>query len=118
MFAPGTDVLAPWAGEPNLYPAVVVAVSGPTAHVAYWEGDIADVLVSQLRPVSYLPGERVAANWKNKGAYYPGVILQRVGGAVQIQYEQDGVIEWTTWAKCRVPIAMAPGAPGGISGWA
>lgn len=104
MLAPGDDVLSPWLGDPFLYPAVLVSVNGPTAHVAYWEGDVADVLLSEIRPVSYQPGERVSANWKNKGTYYFGVILQRLGGAVQIRYEADGVIEWTTWAKCRMPI--------------
>ena len=103
MFAPGTDVLAPWLNEPNFYPAVVVSIdAGGIAHVAYWEGDIANVPIASLRPATYQVGERVEANWKNKGSYYAGVILARVGAAVQIQYDADGVIEWTTFAKCRV----------------
>ncbi len=104
MFQPGTDVLAPWAGEPNLYPAVVVEVRGDAALVAYWEGEAASVPVAGLRRASYAPRERVEVNWKNQGAYWPAVIKARVGGAVQVQYDSDGSMEWTTFAKCRVPI--------------
>ena len=103
MYAPGTDVLSPWLEDPNLYPAVVVSVDASgMAHVAFWEGDVTTVPVHTLRPITYEVGERVEANWKNKGQYWPGEILARVGGAVQIRYDSDGTIEWTTWAKCRV----------------
>ncbi|MFO0685419.1 MAG: tudor domain-containing protein [Sandaracinus sp.] len=103
MYAPGSDVLAPWLNDPNLYPAVVVSVdAGGIAHVAYWEGDVANIPVGQLRPAHYQPGDPVEANWKNRGQYWPGIILARIGGAVQIQYASDGTIEWTTFAKCRV----------------
>jgi hypothetical protein len=104
MLQPGSDVLAPWAGEPNLYPAVVVRLSGDVALVAYWEGDAAQVPVAQLRVATYAPGERVSVNWKNQGQYWPAVIVERVGGAVHVQYDSDGSTEWTTWAKCRVPV--------------
>ncbi|MCA9571232.1 MAG: hypothetical protein KC656_25510 [Myxococcales bacterium] len=104
MFQPGMDVLAPWAGEPCAYPAVVVQLHGDTALVAYWEGDAAMVPVTSLRPATYAPGERVQVNWKNQGQYWPAVIIGRVGGAVQVQYESDGSTDWTTWAKCRVPV--------------
>lgn len=104
MFQPGSDVLAPWAGEPNLYPAVVVEVNGPSALVAYWEGDAAVVPMSHLRAASFQPGERVAVNWKNQGQYWPAVIVARLGGAVQVRYDSDGSMDWTTWAKCRVPL--------------
>jgi hypothetical protein len=67
QFQPGSDVLAPWAGEPNLYPAVVVQVDGEAALVAYWEGDAASVPLAQLRPAHYAVGERVSVNWKNRG---------------------------------------------------
>ena len=108
MYAPGSDVLAPWLNEPNFYPAVVIGVDAAgIAHVAYWEGDIANVPVATLRPATYAVGERVEANWKNKGQYWPGVILQRIGAAVQIQYDSDGTIEWTTFAKCRVKVQPA-----------
>ena len=45
----------------------------------------------------------VGANWKNAGQYWPAVIVARVGGAVQVRYDSDGSLGWTTFAKCRVP---------------
>jgi hypothetical protein len=103
MITPGADVLAPWLDDPYLYPGVVVSIDeGGMAHVAFWEGDITTVSVHTLRLASYQVGEWVEANWKNRGQYWRGEILARIGGAVQIRYESDGTVEWTTFAKCRV----------------
>lgn len=100
---PGSDVLAPWANDPFLYPAVVVEIANDHALVAYWEGDSAFVPVDTLRVPRFTPGDAVAVNWKNAGQYWPAVIVTRVGGAVQVRYDSDGSLGWTTFAKCRVP---------------
>ncbi len=99
----GDEVLAPWANDGFLYPAILVHEAGPTAHVAYLDGDEADVPVASLRQGVFGPGLRVSVNWKGRRAYYDGVIRQRVGAAVFVEYE-DGDRGWTTVAQCRVRI--------------
>lgn len=102
---PGADVWAPWLDDGFLYPAVVVASKGAKTQVAYWDGDIAMVETRGLRPFELRVGDRVSVNWRNQGGYWDGAVTARHGGAIQVEYEDDGSIEWTTWAKCRIAIA-------------
>lgn len=99
---PGTDVFSPWLNDPCLYPAVLVALEGPIAFVAYYDGEAAKVPAAGLRPLNVQPGVQVQINWKNKGQYWPAVVKARVGAAIQVEYASDGSMEWTTIAKCRV----------------
>ena len=99
----GDEVLATWADDGFLYPAILVSISGGTAHVAYLDGDEADVPLASLRQGVFGPGLTVSVNWKGRRAYYNGVIRQRIGPAVYIEYE-DGDRGWTTVAQCRVLI--------------
>jgi hypothetical protein len=103
MTTPGTEVLSPWhAGEPFLYPAIVIRVENNMAHVAYLDGDIGTVPVDTLQPPPQIqPGTRVSVNWKNKLTYYPGAVTAMVGRAVEVQFDSDGSREWTSIAKCR-----------------
>ena len=74
---PGTDVFSPWLNDPNLYPAVVVAIEGPTAFVAYYDGEAARVPAAGLRPLNVQPGSQVTINWKNRGQYWPAIVRAR-----------------------------------------
>jgi hypothetical protein len=85
-----------------MYPAVVVRSDGVQAFIVYWEGDSAIVAPGDLRPMSYGPGQRVAANYQNQNQYWPGVVQRTLGGAVEVLLD-NGQAVWTTWAKCRVP---------------
>ncbi len=100
----GIDVWAPWLDDGYLYPAVVVAIKGTKTQVAYWDGDLARINTSTLRPFQLAVGDRVSVNWRNQGGFWDGVVISRLGGAIQVEYDDDGSIEWTTWAKCRISI--------------
>ena len=109
-FKLGDEVLAPWLNDGFIYPAVLVALEGATAHVAYLDGDEADVPATQLRPGAFSPGLAVQVNWKGRRTYYTGSITQRVGMAIFMSYE-DGSREWATIAQCRVQSAVAAALP-------
>ena len=102
----GDEVLAPWANDGFLYPAIVVQVQGQSAHVAYLDGDEADVPLASLRNGVFGPGLSVNVNWKGRRTYYNGIIRQRVGQAVFVDYE-DGDRGWTTVGQCRVKVDVA-----------
>lgn len=97
----GDEVLAPWLNDGWYYPAVVVAVGGPMVHVAYLDGDEADVPLASLRRAVFGTGLRVQVNWKGRRTYHGGVIRQRIGMALAISYD-DGSNEWATVVQCRV----------------
>jgi hypothetical protein len=102
----GDEVLAPWMNDGFLYPGVVVKRAGATAHVAYLDGDEADVPVEQLRVGAFGPGLKIQVDWKGGGKYYGGMIVGRIGQALQMDYD-DGSHEWTSVGKCRLPITLA-----------
>jgi hypothetical protein len=105
-FQSGDEVLAPWLDDGFLYPAVLVALEGDQAHVAYLDGDEADIAASSLSQSMFGPGLVVHVNWKGRRAYYPGVIQRRLGMAVFMHYD-DGTKGWATIAQCRVAVAVA-----------
>jgi len=113
-FRLGDEVLAPWLSDGFCYPAILVAVNGPTAHVAYLDGDEHDVPMQSLRLGVFGPGVSVEVNWKGKRKYYRGVITQRLGMAVFIAYE-TGEKEWATIAQCRILINVAQALPPSVS---
>ncbi|MEE2828121.1 MAG: hypothetical protein VX498_02950 [Myxococcota bacterium] len=102
----GDEVLAPWARDGFLYPAVLVECGPNKGHVAYLDGDEADVDLAVLRQGIIGPGLAVQVNWKGKRRYYKGIVQQRLGQAVFVHYE-DGSREWATIAQCRVHLEVA-----------
>ena len=108
QFELGDEVLAPWANDGFLYPAVLVALSPTQVHVAFLDGDEAHVDLSAIRQGVFGPGIEVQVNWKGRGKYYAGSVQKRCGQAVFIHY-QDGSKEWTTTAQCRVRTEVALG---------
>jgi hypothetical protein len=106
----GDEVLAPWLDDGFLYPAVLVALEGDQAHVAYLDGDEADVAATSLQQSAFSPGVRLQVNWKGRKTYFWGTIERRVGMAIFMNYE-DGSKEWATISLCRVPAALATSRP-------
>jgi hypothetical protein len=109
-FGVGDEVMAPWADDGYLYPAIIVSVADAIAqgevvqqlHVAYLDGDEGDVAAnSVLRGAELSIGASVSVNWKGKGTYFEGVVKQRVGRAYFVHYE-DGDKGWTTIAQVRM----------------
>ena len=97
----GDEVLAPWAQDGFLYPAVLVELDGQSAHVAYLDGDEAEVDASTLRRGVIGPGLHVNVSWKGRRVYYNGVIRKRIAQAIYLDYE-DGDHGWATLSQCRV----------------
>lgn len=97
----GDEVMAPWMDDGFLYPAVLVELDGARAHVAYLDGDEADVPAKALQQGALGPGLAVNVNWKGRRTYYEGVVRTRVHQALFVDYA-DGDRGWTTVAQCRV----------------
>jgi len=97
----GDEVLAPWGTDGFLYPAVVVEAHADKVHVAYLDGDEADVPHSSLRQGALGPGLRVNVNFKGQRKYFSGLIKKRINQAVFVVYE-DGDQGWATMAQCRI----------------
>ena len=94
-------MLAPWGGDGFLYPAVIVDVHAASVHVAYLDGDEADVPLGALRQGVLGPGVKVNVNWKGRRTYFNGTIQKRINQAVFVDFE-DGDRGWSTLAQCRV----------------
>lgn len=97
----GDEVLAPWMNDGFFYPAIVVALQGDSAHVAYMDGDEGDVSLGTIRRGVLGVGMSTQVNWKGQGTYYQGTIQQRIGQAIYMNYE-DGDKGWTTINQCRI----------------
>jgi len=103
MFHVGEEVLAPWLDDGFYYPAIVVGLPSAEGlvHLAYLDGDEGDAPTSTVRRGVFGPGVHISVNWKGKGAYYGGEVVKRVGGAVQMAYD-DGDAGWATLSQCRI----------------
>ena len=100
-YEPGDLVLATWADDGFLYPAVIVDTDEDSAQVAYLDGDEGNVPLDEIFRGEFAPGMAVSVNFKGGGLYYTGRILSRIGMAVEIDYE-DGDYGWATIAQCRI----------------
>ncbi len=99
----GSEVLAPWGNDGWMYPAVVVSVGGGTAHVAFLDGDEADVSAQLCHHGAIAAGTRIQVNWKGRKTYYFGQVVSRLGAALQMAYD-DGDKGWATISQCRIRI--------------
>lgn len=104
---PGDLVWTTWGTDGFLYPAIVVRLEGPTAHVAYLDGDEGDVPVSGLFVTEIPVGQRVNMNWKGQRTYYNGQVVAKIGMAIDVAYD-DGDRGWGTIAQCRVQTSQPP----------
>ena len=68
--------------------AAVPAAAPPTPD----ESSDDDVPISQLRTQKYAVGDRIEADWKSEGEYFPGRIAAAKKDAYSIQYD-DGDFE-------------------------
>jgi hypothetical protein len=101
-FVPGEVVFAPWANDGFLYPGVVVRADARATHLAFLDGDEADVPTGTLHRLAVTPGMKVSVDWKGKGRYFTGTVVSGVGVAFEMRYD-DGDHGWTTIAQIRLP---------------
>lgn len=97
----GDHALVNWTGDGFWYPATIVAEEGRELFVVYDDGDREWVGADRIRQEDLGVGERVSVNWMGGGVYYDGVISQRIGNAIVVQYD-DGDVEATTISVVRV----------------
>lgn len=95
----GGRILGQW-GDGFWYPGSITARNGALAHVAFDDGDQADLPPSRIRPLEWSVGSRVQCNWKSHGRYYQGTITRSSGQAIHVSYD-DGDQEDTYIGKCR-----------------
>jgi hypothetical protein len=98
--APGDRVLAQWDADGLWYPARITAVEGRAIHVAFDDGDVAEVGALQVREVDWRVGTRLECNWHNQGRYYGGVVTFLEGERIDFRYD-DGDRETMTIGRCR-----------------
>jgi len=101
-FSAGDEVLAPWADDGYMYPAIIAEVHDSRVHVAYLDGDEGDVDTSSLlRGFELSVGQTVSVNWKGGGEYFDGIVRRRAGNAFFFDYE-DGDKGWASIAQVRI----------------
>lgn len=98
----GDRVLANWPPEPFFYPAEIAEITdGVFLNVAYDDGDSAELLPPQVRPLDLCAGDRVYARWRDGPNYFPWRIAEMNGAEIHVHYD-DGETEWTTIGVVRV----------------
>ena len=100
-WAEGDQVLADWSGDEFWYPAKIAERKDGRYHVAYLDGDEEWTTPDRVVAEDLKVGDRVLANWKNQGQYYPGRITRRDGQTIDVLYD-DGDRETTTIDAVRV----------------
>src|SRR5262245_52540617 len=105
----GDRVFAPWEDE-WAYAARVQEISGDSVHVWFDDGEVAWLKAGDLRPLDIGSGSRVLGAWDQGWVYYAGMVTERDGERIHIQYD-DGDEEWTTLQYICVPSGKAPVEP-------
>lgn len=94
-------VLARWSD--GWYVGTVLQKIGDRYKVVFDDGDEALLPSSGIRTLDWSVGTRVQCNFKGAGRYYSGVITQKSGLRIAINYD-DGDKEVTLMGRCRVPL--------------
>ena len=97
----GEHLLVNWTRDAFWYPATVVKKEGKRYSVRFDDGDEEWTASSRMTQEDIEVGDKVFANFKNLGRYYPGTVAKRQGRKVHIRYD-DGDAEVTTIASVRV----------------
>ncbi|OQA30859.1 MAG: Caspase domain protein [Betaproteobacteria bacterium ADurb.Bin341] len=95
----GARILGQW-GDGRWYPATISSQNGDFFHVAFDDGDQANLPRTRIRGIDWKLGTRVQCNWKGRGRYYTGTITVKEGNFVHISYD-DGDQEDTSIGRCR-----------------
>jgi len=96
---PGARILGQW-GDGRWYPATISSQNGDFFHVAFNDGDQANLPRTRIRGIDWKVGTRVQCNWKGRGRYYTGTITVKESNFVHISYD-DGDQEDTSISRCR-----------------
>lgn len=94
-------VLVNWSADDYWYPATITEVNGSRYRVVFDDGDEEWTEAARITAENLTVGNRVFANWKRQGLYYPGKITARRGNTITILYD-DGDQETTTIAVVRI----------------
>ena len=101
----GSSVECRWKNGTTWYPGTIAKKTGKQVFIHYNDGDKEDTTLDKCRAAGGSSGgldvgAAVSCNWKGGGTWYPGVIAEKTGNKVFIQYN-DGDKEHTTLGMCR-----------------
>lgn len=106
----GSKVECRWKNGSTWYPGVIAERTGKQVFIHYKDGDKENTTLDKCRAAGGSSatteagelgvGSAVSCKWKNGGTWYPGVIAEKTGSKVFINYN-DGDKEHTTLSKCR-----------------
>jgi hypothetical protein len=115
-YARNQPVLAQWSNG-WWYAARISGWNSEVYHVAFEDGDTANLRPNRISGHVWRPGSRVQCKWRGGDTYYDGVIAARNGTAVRVHYD-DGDREDTYLAYCRSKTATGrvAGQPGDAGG--
>jgi hypothetical protein len=97
----GDRVLGCWF-DGHWYPGIVLDLQGKRMHVIFDDGDQALLTADKLRVLDIKAGDRVFCRRKGGPAYFPGVVANKKGEVIQVQYD-DGDEETTSLRLIRLP---------------
>jgi hypothetical protein len=97
----GSRVMARWKADGYSYPASIIKTKDDLYQVEYDDGTKEWLEGPEILTYTITPGDRVEANWLNRGLYYRGTVTARKGKNVHINYD-DGDEEDTTVDKLRL----------------
>jgi hypothetical protein len=97
----GDPVLVNWSRDAYWYPAKIAKKQEGRYFVEFLDGDEEWTTPTRISAENLEAGDRIFANWKGQGVYYPGRIASRDGQTIHINYD-DGDRETTTIGVVRV----------------
>ena len=102
-FRPGDRILAQWNGGRFWFPGSVHSVGEGSVAVQYDDG-MSDIRpANQVKHFDWETGSRIDAIWSGNGQWYAARIMEidESGRYVGVRFEDDGIREETTSARCR-----------------
>ena len=101
----GSSVECRWKNGSTWYPGVITEKTGNQVFINYNDGDKENTTLDKCRASGAASdtlevGSAVSCNWKGGGTWYPGVIAEKTGSKVFINYN-DGDKEHTNLSMCR-----------------
>ncbi len=97
----GARVFANWDQDEYYYPATIIDLRDSEAYIVYDDFTREWVPLSSLEPDTIGEGARIQVLWNGDEYYHDAVILQRLGFAIHVRYEDD-TEEYTTIAHIRI----------------
>ena len=98
----GEYALAQFQGNAKWFPGVVVSRFGYMVRVRYDDGTVEDRPRNQVRAYDWRVGSKIECMFTDNQWYAATITAMNADGvSLAIRYDDDGVMERTTTAKCR-----------------